>query len=622
MAKADLILEESKEIRDKILGEIQNEIKYVEPEVTERKKSMKMRKDFWEGNHHLYTNVIGLRDKSQEGHILAVFNYVWKMGNKLQESLTNFPFKLKLKSEDEGDEIENIRTEAVEKFINKTLSDNDFLEVIFPRCGTVQVRDGDFAVKCTVIGDENGKAIKIDHAEDMVKVYVMWDDAAGKSFSALAFVDEWALTKVEQEFDGYQAVPITETTQEGDGSHLNDQYGVLTASITKINPTPTGKTRIPKTKVCDYWGKKQIKGEWKVVNAIVVGAKLNDMIQFIVTDYDEIPWYIGHSFPNPPSPWSMAFIDPLIDPNVELNDRQSEEGDLIRAGSHVKWLVVNMPDFDEKLVKPGSGQCIFIEGPDADFRPLLNNTNAIPSEAYLNRIMEHLFTIGLPKIAFAAGTAPYTGRVGAIQYQSVIDPVNKLRLSWNKVIKDLCYSIQNYMIKFFPETHSYMRSHEGGEDGDLIIREVELDWENIMPLSKSDLIVDASTLFDRDAISHRKYLELSGINDAPRVIKELKTEAKDEELLTARGRFKQLSSAAVRAQLKAMQATREQEEANAELMGMNQGGSPQRPKPIMNEGQNQGERRGVSAARGVPQTGEVSQAGAAAMAQQNLNAQG
>ena len=127
MAKADLILEESKEIRDKILGEIQNEIKYVEPEVTERKKSMKMRKDFWEGNHHLYTNVIGLRDKSQEGHILAVFNYVWKMGNKLQESLTNFPFKLKLKSEDEGDEIENIRTEAVEKFINKTLSDNDFL---------------------------------------------------------------------------------------------------------------------------------------------------------------------------------------------------------------------------------------------------------------------------------------------------------------------------------------------------------------------------------------------------------------------------------------------------------------------------------------------------------------
>lgn len=623
MAEPDLVMDGSEELQNAVLEDVLLKIKQTQPDVDERKRVLKKRRDFWEGKQNLYTNVVGIRGKEKEGHISAVFNYVWKMGDKLQSSLANFPFRIKMISEDEADEQENVRTEAVEKAINRVLSDNDFFEVIFDRCSTMQVRDGDFALKCSVQKNtKEGTYIRIEHAENMEKVYVMWDSASGDSFSGIAFVDEWTLDKIRREFDGYEAEPMGQSSEDstaGSGSSHGDEYGLL-GSASRSQAVSTGKTDLQKARVIDYWGIRMIDKEQKVINAILVNR---DLVQLQITEYKEIPWYIGHSFSNPPYPWSLSFVDPLVDPQVELNDRQSEEGDMIRVGAHIKFLAINMPDFDEKSVKPGTGQVIFIEGEDADFKPLNINVSPFPSEAYLTRTMEHLFTLGLPKIAFAAGTAPYTGRVGAIQYQSVIDPVNKLRTKWEKVLKDLVRMIQQYFIDFFPETHTFME----GPDGNLIIRQVEFDWENILPLSKSDMIVDASTLFDRDAIPLRKYLELAGLNDAPRIIKELKTESRDEELLTARGKFKELSRAAVTATIDARKQQMAAEEAQGAAAGQIAAataptGTPEQPKPIQHTFQNQGERRGISSARGVPQTGQVSQTGAVRAVQQQTNAAG
>jgi hypothetical protein len=621
MAKAKLVLEGSPKEREELQERVLNEIKLTDRDVDDRKKVYKLRRDFWEGKHHLYTNVVGLHGKEREGHINAVFNYVWKMGEKLHESLTNFPFRLKMVSEDESSEQENIRTESLERAIVRVLDDNDFQEVIFDRAAAIQVRDADFAIKCTVQkNDEEGKFIRIEHIEDMEKLHVMWDDSAGKSFSAIAFCDEWTLEKIKQEFDGYEAEAMGNTgdvSGTGNSSH-GDEYGMM-AGTNRSSTTPSGQTDLPKQKVIDYWGWVVRDGKRKVCNVIMVGK---DMVQYETTDYKIIPWFIGHSYANPRFPWSMSFLDPLIDPQVELNDRQSEEGDLIRIGAHMKFLVINMPDFDEKSLRPGSGQVIFIEGEGADFRPLQMSITPFPSESYINRTMEHLFTLGLPKIAFAAGTAPYTGRVGAIQYQSVVDPVNKLRVNWEKVLKDLVRLIQQYFIDFFPETAGFMATATDEGDGPIVIRRAEFDWENILPMSKSDMIVDASTLFDRDAISHRKYLELAGMDDAPRIIKELKKEAQDEELLTARGKFKELSTAATTAKLDQQKALMDAQEEQGALQGaVDQATQPQ-PKPIMHESQNQGEQRGISSAKGAPQTGQVSQMGAVRAATQNLNAGG
>ena len=330
-------------------------------------------------------------------------------------------------------------------------------------------------------------------------------------------------------------------------------------------------------------------------------------------------------------PWSKGFIDDLVDPQIELNDRSGEEGDLVRVGSHMKFLVVNMPDFDPSSIKPGSGQVIFLEGEDVDFRPLQMSISPFPSESYIDRTTEHLFNLGLPKIALAAGTAPYTGRVAAIQYQPVADIAQNLRMKWEVVLTDLISTIQQYFIDYFPETHQFMKESiynedsKTYEDGEMTIREVEFDWENILPLSRSDKVVDASTMRDRNAISLHSYLELTGFKDPQKEIKKLKKEMNDEELVATMTKFQQLSSGAVRAQIDAAQKMRSAEEANAETMGSmeelaNKASAANTPAPILSPEQNSG-RRGVSTSTGTPTGQTATLKGSVAQASQNINAQ-
>ena len=461
----------------------------------------------------------------------------------------------------------------------------------------------------------------------MLKISVGWDDAAGTSFSFVAFQDLWSVDKIKREFD-YDAEPVSESKLQAEqkGSHISDQFGLFAQTYGGTNQVPSGKTMLPKAKIADTWSLEVVGGQVKVVNMFFVN---DDLLQFVVTDYKKIPWFIGHSFVVAGKPWSKSFIDDLIDPQIELNDRSSEEGDLIRVGSHMKFLAINMPDFDPQTVKPGSGQVIFIEGENADFRPLPMTISPFPSADYINRVMEHLFNLGLPRIALAAGTAPYTGRVGAIQYQSVIDIVTDLRMQWEVVMRDLISTIQQYLIDHFPETHSFMREHivddQTGEmiEGELVIRDVEFDWENVLPLSRSDKVVDASTMRDRGAISLSTYLEEAGFRDPGKEIKKMKKEAKDEELMTLMTKFNQFSSGVVKAQLGAQQAAAAAAEAQASVTGqidnvVNQPTS-KTTAPILNQSQNDG-RRGILSATGTPTGQTASPKGAVAQTTQNINA--
>lgn len=617
-------LKTREKIRDRTLEYIDN----MKMEVSEREPILSKRQDFFEGRHHRWTNVNGQAIKQQEGHIQAVFNYIYRFCLKLHQSLTNSPPRIKIVSKDESNEIETARSEAVETALYKVLNDNQFFKVIFKRSGVNQIRDGDFIVGCTVQEDDkDGKHIEITHSEDMAKVLVMWDDAAGTSYSGVAFRDMWTLSKIMREY-GYEAEPHQEKPGDGKeqkGSHNNDQYGMFASTVDPKPSVPTGQGKLPKAEVIDYWGYEVIAGEVKTVNLIFINR---EMVQFIVTDYKEVPKWIGHSFVSAGKPWSISFIDPLIDPQIELNDRTGEEGDLIRIGSHMKFVVVNMSDFDADSIKPGSGQVIYIEGENADFKPLQMNISPFPSDSYLNRIMEHLFTIGLPKIALAAGTAPYTGRVGAIQYQPVVDFVTDLRIQWEVVLDQLLKTIQQYFIDYFPELHPIMREYVideetgAGSDGELVIRDIEYDWDNVLPLSRSDKVVDASTVYDRHAISTHTYLEQAGFRNPSAEIKKLKAEAKDPEMMTLREKFSQFASGVVKAQLEAQKSMMDAQEQNGAIAGQmadaQNKGTPESKKPILTPEQNDGS-RGVMTGTGSP-SGQTTQNGDIATTTQNLNA--
>jgi len=631
----------SKKQREKIADKVKERIKQSTSEISERKTVLEKRQDFYEGRHHRWTNVIGQGIKQQEGHIQVVINYIYRFCQKLIWILTNFPAKIKVVPEDEINDIEISRAETVEKAIYDTLKENKFQTILLEKLAVNQIRDGDFIFDCKVVEKiEEGKKVKkivIAPIEDLLKVSVGWDDASGTSFSFVSFSDNWSIDKIKREFD-YDAEPMSEKENQAEskGSHLNDQYGILSTPSGTDSKVPSGKSSIPKAAIEDYWGYEVMKTKddkvkrVRVVNLVFINK---DLVQFVVTKYKRIPRFIGHSFMVAGKPWSMSFIDPLVDPQIELNDRSGEEGDLIRVGSHMKFLVVNMPDFDPSSIKPGSGQVIFLEGEDVDFKPLQMTISPFPSESYIDRTMEHLFNIGLPKIALAAGTAPYTGRVAAIQYQPVEDVVANLRIKWEDVLTDLSKTIQQYFIDYFPETHQFMKEsildEATGEytDGELVIRDIEFDWENILPLSRSDKVTDASTMRDRNSISLYTYLEQTGFKDPNKEIKKLKKEMKDPELVTIFNKFQQLSPGVIGADIEARKKMIAAEEQSAETTGnmeemiakANKGTEPNKA-PILSKEQNEG-RRGVLTGTGTP-TGQTATAkGAVAQMTQNINAQ-
>lgn len=625
-----MILDGTPKLQEAIKSEVVKTIKDLEPDVSHRKSAYRIRRDMFEGKHHKYTNIPGLTNKEKEGHISAVFNYVSKMGRTVVRKSVGGSFKFRVVEEDASNEIESVRAEGVENWISKVLRDNKFEKSILKRGATVQVRDADFALKCYVVENPDGsREIKIDLVDDMEKLYVQWDDASGREFSKIAYIDFWSETKVLREFPNVDLndVPArSEVKGTAVGEH-GDEYAADTdgEKFSTKNLSPGYKGKNKKHQIVDYWGWHDIEDkfgikEFKPINMVLLGTGEDaQILQFVITEYRKLPWFIGHSYPNPGKPWSSAFIDNLFDANIELNDRTGEEGDMIRAGANKKYVAFNMSDFDAQSLSNNTGQVIFIEGEDADFRQLQDSTNTFPSESYKNSVMEHLFNLGIPQVALAAGSGPYTGRAGAIQYQPVADIVGDLRDEWDVVLYDLFEMIQWYGIDYFPEVRDLFTISEWDGEGnyyDVGIgpRRVELDWDNPIPLAQSDAVVDAATMFDRKALPLKRFLEMGGFSDVNAVIKELKAEARDPELAGIRVGPDELTES-VQTRMQEIQGRREGLDMQ-EQVDLQAGATPEKP-PVLG-GRTSG--RGVSSAENSPSTGQ-SAGGAARQAQQNLNAQ-
>lgn len=183
---------------------------------------------------------------------------------------------------------------------------------------------------------------------------------------------------------------------------------------------------------------------------------------------------------------------------------------------------------------------------------------------------------------------------------------------------------------YFPETAQMMTESiqlEDGsyEDGEMVIREIEYDWDNVLPLSRSDKVVDASTLRDRGAVSLSTYLEQAGFKDPEKEIKKLKKEGRDADLMTTIKQFQQFSPGVVKAQLEAQKEMQQNQDLSAEAAAAASAGTqptatPSATPPILNQSQNDG-RRGILSSTGTPTGQTATPKGAVAQTTQNLNAQ-
>lgn len=535
-----LILEGTKQTRDEWAGRIANYKQLLQVDQSERKNIYAKRHDFYTGNHSDYSNITGvIKDiKNKKGHVNQVTNYAGKTCVKIAYGLANNPPKITIPPLDVTDSIETARAQAVQDFIDDTLNDyqNRFWKKTYRRSVFNQVEFGDAGFRSYV---KDGK-IRICGHDDMGSLLVGWN---GEDPSAFDFVIAEMLITPQRVMDEYgikvneKALPEQRLSEGSSGSwDHNNQWGNKTTS--QNSPTsPTGKTMLPKVKVTEF--------DSRDVYIIEIEGEI---VQYIEKDDVKYPkalyWTLVHNIPNPPSSWSIADIDYLMDGQIELNDNDNRTADYLRVGSVQRYVAYNMTDFDPESIKTSSGQVIFVNDPDgrSKFEPLQTNINNFPADQYAARKLQHIYDMGLPKVNYGSSGAD-SGRSKVIDYQSSIDLVVFKRDAWELALQDLIEKIQILGHYLYPDEEWFL-----DVNGDFVIRQAEFDWTDILPTTASDKIVNVANKFNMIGIPFEQAYKELGYRNPAAMVETLKKELESPELMTLRSKMWQLSEGILTAQ--------------------------------------------------------------------------
>jgi len=514
-------------------GLISTREEYLRSDLGERIPIYQKRRDFYTGNHGQYSNVVGvLKDtKQKKGHTNQVTNYAGKTVVKIAFGLANNPPHQQVNPENSIDDLEVVKSQAVEDYIDDILKKNFFWKKTYRRAVFNQAEYGDVAIKTYIDGD----SIKICGHDNIETLMVGWNGNAGEHDYVIvenhltpnSIYDEYKIKVNEKALEKGNS-----DKGESSGSWTNDNMWA-TKSSSKAGNTdlPSGKNKIPKLRVLEY--------DSKNVYAIKIEDELVQLIFKDDVKYPKVPiWTIVSNIPNPPSPWSIADIDYLMDPQIELNENDNRSADHLRVGNVQRYVAYNMGDFDPESIKTSSGQVIFVDDPEGKsrFEPLQTNINNFPDDQYNSRKLSQIFDMGLPKVNYGASGAD-SGRSKAIDYQSSVDLTQFKRDAWELALTEICEKIQIFGNFLLGENVDWFTN----VDGEFITRTVEFDWNDALPISQSDKIVNVANKFNMIGISLRQAYKELGYRNPQMMIDELKKELEDPNLMIMRAKAWQLS---------------------------------------------------------------------------------
>ena len=567
ISKSKLILPEDKKLVSLWNKKISRDANNLKNDKSERSGVYQKRRDFFRGDQTDYSNVNGIiKDtKQKKGHTNQVTNYAGKTVIKIAFGLANNPPKLTIPPLDINDDMESVKAQAVEEYQDSVLNSriNKFWKSTYRRSAVIQSELGDTAIKTYL--DPVTKEIKICGHDEMETIMVGWNGEPGQfdfvvveNYLTPELVNELYGIKVDEK----QLASIT--TDKGTGTwDIGGQWGGKNK-----DSQPSGRNRLPKVKVTEY--------DSLDVYAIKIEGEL---VQLIIKDDITYPklklWTIVSNIPNPPSNWSIADIDYLMDAQIELNENDNRTADHLRVGNVQRYVAYNLKDFDPESIKTTSGQVIFVDDPDgkAKFEPLQTNINNFPDDQYNNRKLQMIYDMGLPKVNYGASGAD-SGRSKAIDYQSSIDLTNFKRDAWELALQDICEKIQvlgNYLLG---DTYDWFTN----SDDKFIVRNVEFDWEDITPLSQSERIVNVANKYNMIGIPLEQAYKELGYRNPTAMIEKLRKELSDPNLMILRSKAWQLSQGLL--------------EANNTATAMSQSNavetpSANQPAPMLSSSQNQ-----------------------------------
>lgn len=594
LSESRLPLEGTKKEQEQVSKKIDDTREDLTKDRDERKTVYTKRKDFYTGNQYQYSNINGIikDSKMKKGHTNQVTNYAGKTVVKIAQSLSNNPPKLTGIPQDITEDIEVVRTQSVQDFVDLTLDskENRFWKTTYRRGAFNQSLLGDAAIK-TYIKDDK---IIICSYDDMSQVMVGWNGTDGgydcviaeSHLTAKAIYDLYGIKVNEKKIPEPQSA-----SQQGDWD--SNQWATKGNRMGSTN-LPTGKNDIPTLKVCEYDSKDyyalKIEGE-------LVELAYKDDISYPKVSY----WTFIHNIPNPPSNWSIADIDYLTDVQVEMNDNDNRSSDYIRVGGVQRYVAYNMSDFDPESVKTSSGQVIFVSSPDgtAKFEPLATNVNNFPADQYHQRKLAQMYDMGLPKVNYGASGAD-SGRSKAMDYQSSIDLTIFKRDSWELALQDIIEKIQIFGHFLHPELDFF-----NDVDGNFVVRNFEFDWTDILPVSQADKIVNIANKYSMIGIPLVQAYKELGYRNPEAMVEQLKKELSDPNLMILRSKQWPLSEGLLEAQNNAsmMQQTNMSETpppGGIPPAGNTPGaGNPNQPSPTLTTSENTATSKPMSAKGGT-----------------------
>lgn len=544
LSKSNLPMDGTEEDQEKWCRKVKNRSEYLDSDQSDRKSVYKIRRDFYIGNQSKYTNIVGLQNKEKKGHANSVINYAGKTVVKIAYSLANnppavtIPMKAGYKPDDDNYIKEEVRTQAVEDFVDTVLTRNKFWLRPYRRGVFNQSILGDYAIKVYPVNMGTDEApewdIKITAAEKLENLKVGWASDDTRDFDYVIYEQNKSVQSVEAEWGIKVPEEMIqkpdESTSNANSSHANNgEWGQRNVGLGGRAILPAGKNNIPTVKVTEY---DDINGY-----AILIGGKL---VQLALKDDSTIPkqkyWIIGENIPNPGSYWSIADIDYLIDINIEMNEASNEERDYIRVGANTKYVAYNMEDFDPESVKTGSGGVVFVNNPEGNskFEALQTNVNVYPADSYLNRMKKHMHDLGVPEVTYG-GAGADSGKSKAIDYQSLIDLSEFKRDSWELTFQELYEKIQIFGGFYFKEDFF----NDAASDT-FTIRNPAFDWTDILPVTQADKVVNILNKVQMGLPFKEAFKEL-GYRDVEAIIGEMKQEAKDPDMMVFRSKLWQLT---------------------------------------------------------------------------------
>lgn len=607
LKNSTLVLEGTEKEQKQVSKKIDDIFEDLRKDRDERKTVYTKRRDFYAGNHYAYSNINGIiKDtKQKKGHTNQVTNYAGKTVVKMSQGIANNPPKLTGIPLDATEDIEVTRTQAVQDFVDLQLDSklNRFWKTTYRRAAFNQSALGDAAIKTYPKDDE----IIIRSHDDMGSIMVGWNGTDPDGFDCVIAESYLTAKAIETEYgikvDEKQLDKIAQSASTSTGDWDSNQWATRNRNLGTT--VPSGKNDLPKLRLVEY--------DSKEYYAIKIEGEL---VQLVYKDDIRFPrisfWTFVHNIPNPPSNWSIADIDYLIDPQVEMNDNDNRSSDYIRVGGVQRYVAYNMDGFDPSSLKTSSGQVIFVDSPDgtARFEPLQTNINNFPADQYHERKMKQIYDMGLPKVNYGASGAD-SGRSKAMDYQSSIDLTVFKRDCWEIAIQSIIEKIQILGNFLHPELDFF-----NDVDEKFVIRNFEFDWTDILPVSQADKIVNIANKVNMIGIPLLQAYKELGYRNPDALLEQMKKELQDPDLMILRSKMWGLSEGLLSAQNNvATQAQTNQSETPPPA-----GGDVNAPSPTLTSSENQPNSKPMSAKGGT--TTYSSMQGMLQKTRQNMTAKG